>query len=87
MKVFVTIVNSDGFPVIDEIAEKVEDIKDKVMIYTAELPIGYLDILNIYDNIKRASYGKIKPYSGIVTIPGYMNKTFTYKFEKGELIP
>lgn len=86
MKVFVTIVNSDGFPVIDEIAEKVEDIKDKVMIYTAELPISYFDVLNIYDNIKRASYGKIKPYSGIVTIPGYMGKELTFKFEKGELI-
>lgn len=86
MKVFVTITNSDGFPVIDEIAEKVEDIKDKVMIYTAELPIGYLDVLNIYDNIKRASYDKIKPYAGIITIPGYMGKQLTYKFENGELI-
>lgn len=87
MKVFITIVNDDGLPVIDEIAEKIEDIKDKVMIYTAELPISYLNVLNIYDNIKRASYNKIKPYAGIVTIPGYMGKELTFKFEKGELIP
>lgn len=87
MKVFITIVNQDGFPVIDEVAEKYEDIKDKVMVYTTELPISYLDILNIYDNIKRASYNKVKPYAGIVTIPGYMGKELTFKFENGELIP
>ena len=86
MKVFITIILNDVFPVVDEIAEKVEDIKDKVMIYTAELPIGYLDVLNIYNNIKRASYNKIKPYAGIVTLPEYMGKELTFKFENGELI-
>lgn len=87
MKVFITIIrDDDGFPMLSEVANNVEEIKRKEMIYTAELPIGYEDLLKLYSNIKKGKYDRIKPYSGEITLDKGSWEKKTYKFEKGELI-